>query len=228
MPRSALPSPARPVRYLADTAVVLLAVFPVTVLALNLIQRQHYDAMRDAVSLLALGTGGAAMNTAFFLLGLGIGLTALVLRRSIRTGLAGPALLTIAAVAAFTSGIFHTNADGAPSTTESDIHMVAGITVFLSMIAAMFVFAWRFRRDPRWHRFARPTLIWALAGTVTFLLIPVAGDPRFGLAQRLHIATWLSWLLVAGLRARHVTLSTQDPGQHPVQAPPAQQPARRV
>ena len=228
MPRSALPSPARPVRRLADTAVVLLALFPVTVLALNLIQRQHYDPMRDAVSLLALGTGGAVMNAAFFGLGLGIGLMALVFRRSIRTGLAGPALLTIAAVAAFTSGIFHTNADGAPSTTQSDIHMVAGITVFLSMIAAMYVFAWRFRRDPRWRRFARPTLIWALAGTVTFLLIPVVGDPRFGLAQRLHIATWLSWLLVAGLRARHVKFSTQDPGQDPVQASPGQQPARRV
>jgi hypothetical membrane protein len=228
MPRSARPSPARPVTRLASTAAILLAVFPVTVLTLNLIQRHHYDPIRDAVSLLALGTGGAAMNAAFFLLGLGIGLMALVLRRSVRKGVAGPALLTIAAVAAFTSGIFHTNADGAPSTTESDIHMVAGITVFLSMVAAMFVFAWRFRRDPRWHRFARPTLIWALAGTVTFLLIPLAGDPRFGLAQRLHIATWLSWLLVASLRARHAKLSTQDPGQHPAHASPAQHPARRI
>jgi hypothetical membrane protein len=202
---------------LASTAVVLLAIFPVTVALLNLIQLNHYDVRSDAVSLLALGTGGAAMNVAFFLLGAGIGLVNLVLRRSIRTGLAGPILLTIAALAAFTSGIFHTNADNAPSTTESDIHMVAGITVFLSMVVAMFVFAWRFRRDPRWRSFARPTLIWAVAGAVTFLLIPLVGDPWFGLAQRLQIATWLSWLLVTSLRARHLDLSAHDKARDRVQ-----------
>jgi hypothetical membrane protein len=206
---------------LAGTAIVVLAIFPVTAAVLNFVQIRHYDVLRDAVSLLALGTGGAAMNVAFFGLGIGICLTALVLRRSIRTGLAGPALLTIAALAAFTSGIFHTNADNAPSTTESDIHMVAGITVFLSMVVAMFVFARRFRHDPRWRGFARPTLIWALAGAVTFLLIPVAGDPRFGLAQRLHIATWLSWLLVTNLRARHLELSGQGADQHLIQTTPA-------
>jgi hypothetical membrane protein len=217
MPDPTTPSPGWSPRRLADTAVVLLAVFPVTVTVLNLVQRQHYDVLRDAVSLLALGTGGAAMNAAFFGLGVGIGLMALVLRRSIGKGIAGPALLNIAALAAFTSGIFHTNANDAPSTTQSDIHMVAGITVFLSMVAAMFVFAWRFRHDPRWRRFAGLTLIWAVAGTVTFLLIPVAGDARFGLAQRLHIAVWLSWLLVTGLRARRLNLGARDAYQQSVQ-----------
>src|ERR1700685_1532637 len=135
MPDPTTPSPGWSPRRLADTAVVLLAVFPVTVTVLNLVQRQHYDVLRDAVSLRALGTGGAAMNAAFFGLGVGIGLMALVLRRSIGKGIAGPALLNIAALAAFPSGIFHTNANDAPSTTQSDIHMVAGITVFLSMVA---------------------------------------------------------------------------------------------
>jgi Protein of unknown function (DUF998) len=127
---------------------------------------------------------------------------------------------------AFASGVFHTNANGTPATPESNIHMAAGITVFLTMVAAMYVFAWRFRRDPRWRGFATPTLLWALAGTVTFFLIPLAGDPRFGLAQRLHIATWLSWLLVAAIRTRHRAPDTHQlphpisRTQHPALAHP--------
>lgn len=202
MSNSPLPPAAWASRRVADITIVLLAIFPVTVTALNLIQLGHYDALSDAVSLLALSTGGAALNAAFFMLGIGIALVAWVLRQSVRKAVAGPALLTLAAVAAFASGVFHTNANGTPSTAESNIHMAAGITVFLAMIAAMYVFAWRFRRDPLWRSFATPTLFWALAGTVTFLLIPFAGDPRFGLAQRLHIATWLSWLLVTAIRTR--------------------------
>lgn len=198
-------------RRVADLAIVLLATFPVTVLALNLVQLGHYDVVSDAVSLLALGTGGAAMNAAFFALGIGIALVAWMLRRSVRKAATGPALLVLAAVAAVASGVFHTNANGTPATTESNIHTVVGITVFLTMVTAMYVFAWRFRRDPRWRSFATPTLYWAIAGTVTFFLIPVAGDSRFGLAQRLHIATWLSWLLITAIRTRH-----HAPGAHPL------------
>jgi hypothetical membrane protein len=219
-----LPPAAWASRRVAGIAIVLLATFPVTVMVLNLIQLGHYDALSDAVSLLALGTAGAALNAAFFMLGTGIALVARMLRRSVRKAVAGPALLTLAAAAAFASGVFHINANGTTSTTESNIHMAAGITVFLAMIAAMYVFAWRFRRDPRWRSFATPTLAWALAGTVTFFLIPFAGDPRFGLAQRLHIATWLSWLLVTAIRTRRRT-----PGTHrlPPHAPtPARAPDR--
>ena len=82
---------------------------------------------------------------------------------SVRKATADPSLLTLAAVAAAASGIFHTNANGTPSTTESNIHMAAGITVFLAMVITMYVFGWRFRRDPRWRNFATPTLLWALA-----------------------------------------------------------------
>jgi hypothetical membrane protein len=207
-------------RRVAGIAIVLLAIFPVTVLALNLIQLGHYDVLSDAVSLLALGTAGAAMNAAFFMLGIGIALVAWMLRRSVRKATIGPALLTLAAAAAIASGIFHTNANGTPATTESNIHMAAGITVFLTMVAAMYVFAWRFRRDPRWRSFATPTLLWAITGTVTFFLIPFAGDPRFGLAQRLHLATWLSWLLVTAIRTRrHAPDTPQLPKHIPTPAP---------
>jgi hypothetical protein len=103
--------------------------------------------------------------------------------------------------------------------------MTAGITFFLSMVAAMFVFAWRFRRDPSWRGLAGPTLLWAIAGAITFSLIPVLGDARFGLAQRLHIATWLSWLLVTSLRARRLNRSAPQPQPSPAQPP---SPSRKI
>ena len=70
------------------------------------------------------------------------------------------------------------------------------------MTAAMFVFARRFSKDPAWTNHARPTLAWAVVATVTFLSIPFAPDALFGVAQRAHIATWLSWLIVTMIRAR--------------------------
>jgi hypothetical membrane protein len=209
----------------------LIAVFPVIIVVLNLVQLHSYHPMRDAVSMLALGSGGALLDAAFFLLGIGIWMLARVLAASVPKAVAGPALMTLAGLAAITSGIFHTNADGAPSTTTSNIHMFAGITVFLSMIATMFIFAWRFRRDPAWRRSALPALIWAIAGAATFLLIPVVGDARFGMAQRLHIAVWLSWLLFAGLRARQVSLADLDASQPTSQAgitPPAALPQQHA
>src|ERR1700722_1717198 len=164
---------------LAGVAMVLIAIFPVIIVVLNLVQLHSYHPMRDAVSLLALGSAGVLLDAAFFLLGIGIWMLARVLATSVPKAVAGPALMTVAGLAAITSGIFHTNADGAPSTTASNIHMFSGITVFLSMIVTMFIFAWRFRRDPAWRRSALPTLIWAIAGAATFLLIPVVGDARF-------------------------------------------------
>jgi hypothetical protein len=212
--QSSPPSPLSNLR-LAGIAMALITVFPVIIVVLNLVQLHSYHPMRDAVSLLALGNAGVLLDAAFFLAGFGIWMLARVLATSVHKAVAGPALMAVAGLASITSGIFHTNADGAPSTITSNIHMFAGITVFLSMIATMFAFAWRFRRDPAWRRSALLTLIWAIAGAATFLLIPVVGDARFGMAQRLHIAVWLSWLLFAGLRARQLSRADLDARQPP-------------
>jgi small-conductance mechanosensitive channel len=73
---------------------------------------------------------------------------------------------------------------------------------FLAVIAAMFVFARRFRKDPAWRDYARPTLLWAIAAAVTFLCVPAAPGSLFGAAQLAHVATWMSWMLVTMIRAR--------------------------
>lgn len=101
------------------------------------------------------------------------------------------------------SAIFHTNRSGAPATVSSDIHLTAGITTFVLLVAAMFAMVRPFHRSERWSAFALPTLTWSVVAFATFFLIPILGDADFGMAQRLFVATWLSWLLATALRARH-------------------------
>ena len=52
----------------------------------------------------------------------------------------------------------------------------------------MFVFARRFRSDPAWRAYARPTLLRAIAATVTFLAVPAAPGSLFAVAQYALVA----------------------------------------
>jgi hypothetical membrane protein len=191
-------------RSLATTAALLLAVFPVAVVILNFLQAPSYSWRGNAMSELALGRGGALMFAAFTCMGVGTFLVAVLLHRELPQAKLGPAALIAAGLLDVTSAIFHTNRSGAPATTTSDIHLTAGITTFVLMVLAMFAMVRRFRRSERWSAFALPTLIWSVVAFATFFLIPILGAADFGLAQRLFVATWLSWLLTTALRARHV------------------------
>jgi Protein of unknown function (DUF998) len=197
--------PSAPIRRAATAAAALAAIFPLTVIALNLAQLGHYNPAADAISLLALGKGGLALNVAFIAGGAATFTAAWVLRRSVTRAVAGPALLAFFGCTSIISGLVNTTPDNAPATTASMIHQFAGILGFLAVVVAMFTFARRFRKDPAWHRHARPTLLWAIAAAVTFIAVPAAPPALFGVAQYAHIATWLSWMIVTMLYARSLT-----------------------
>jgi len=211
-------SPSESVRRAAGAAVALMAVFPAAVVVLNLVQLGHYDPAADAISLLALGRGGLALNVAFILGGAAALTAAWVLHRSVTGAVAGPLLIGFFGCTSVVSGLVHTAPDNAPATTASNVHQLAGVLGFLAVIAAMFVFARRFRRDPAWRNYARPTLAWAIAAAVTFASIPFAPDALFGLAQRAHIATSISWLIVTMIRARSLAARQEPAGPPPAAA----------
>jgi hypothetical protein len=195
-------SSSESIRRAATAAIALAALFPVTVVTLNLVQLGHYNPAADAISLLALGRGGVALNVAFIVGGTANFLTAWVLRHTVAGAVAGPLLIGFFGCTSVLSGLVDTNAANAPATTASDVHQMAGVLGFLAGIAAMFVFARRFRKDPAWRDYARPTLFWAIAAAVTFLCIPVAPGSLFGAAQCAFIATGMSWMLVTMIRVR--------------------------
>jgi Protein of unknown function (DUF998) len=191
-------------RSLAAAAFVGLATFPVVVVILNLVHGARYHPLRQAMSELALGRAGWLMAIAFSAMGAGTLLLAVVLRRTTGSRIA-PVLLAIAGLLDFVSASIHTDpSNAATTTTHGTIHNAAGIATFGLVVLAMFISARTFRRDAAWRRFARPTLVWAVCAVGTFFLIPALGDGRFGLAQRIFVAAWLSWLLAAASYARRL------------------------
>lgn len=197
-----------PARSLPVVSIVCTALFPAIVIVLNLVQRDSYSPVRQAISELALGSGGALMVLAFCSLGAGILTVAVVIHRTAGRGRVVPVILGIAAVLAGpASAGFHTDLTGAPTTLHGTIHNAAGLSAFLLLLTAMVVSSLRFRRDAFWRGHATATAVLAVIGLITFCLIPVLGDDRFGLAQRLFVGTFLTWLITtaAYARQRHAT-----------------------
>jgi hypothetical membrane protein len=194
-----------PTRALAIAAACCLSVFPIVVVLLNLVQASDYSVRLQAMSELALGRGGGLMFVGFTLMGVGTLMLAVLLHRDLPTAKVAPAALVIAAVLDLTSAVFHTNRTGTPATTSADVHQAAGISTFVLVVIAMFATVRHFRRHDRWTGFALPTLIWSITSFAAFFLIPILGSASFGLAQRIFVATWLSWMITTAVRARRTT-----------------------
>jgi hypothetical protein len=194
--------PSTGVRRRATMAVACLATFPIVVLFLQLLQPDDYTPVSHAMSELALGRAGLLMGLAFCAMGTGTILVAGVLRSTVETMRVTPILLLIAGVLDFVSATFRTNAPGTPLTTVSNIHEMAGALTFLLMMAAMFASYLPMRHDPRWSGFAPWSLAWAILSVPAFLLIPILGDDRFGLAQRIFVGLFITWLITVAVIAR--------------------------
>ena len=204
-----------PARSLAAVSVASTALFPGIVITLNLVQRAGYSPVRQAISELALGTGGLLMVIAFCGLGTGIFTLAMTIRRVGANGRIVPAILTVAAILAGpASAAFHTDLTGAPTTVHGTIHNVAGIAAFLLLLTAMVVGSFTFRRDVFWRSHAVTTAFLAISGLITFFLIPLLGDDRFGLAQRLFVGTFVTWLITTATYA-HRRLTSTSPAPAP-------------
>jgi hypothetical membrane protein len=198
--------PARPVRGLATTGLVLASLFPLIVVALNVVQRRDYSPTRQAISELALGSGGDLMVVAFCGLGVGILLLAVIIFRTSGKARVTPLLLAVASVLAGPlSAAFHTDRTGAKTTMHGNIHNGAGLGAFLLILLAMVTAAYRFRHEPKWRSHATLTAALAALGIVTFFLVPVLGNSHFGLAQRLFVGTFVAWILTTVAHARNVS-----------------------
>jgi hypothetical protein len=207
-----MPSRQPRTRTLAIAALVAVGLFPVIVLALNLVQQPDgYSAGRDAVSELALGRDGAVMAAAFCSLGVGTLLFAALLRQTSTGAAVRTTLLSIAGVLSFVSAAFHTDRAGAPATAHGHIHDAAGIATFVAMLVTMAISAWRFRREPAWAGFAVPTATLTVAGVVAFFLVPTLGQAHFGLSQRLLIGAFIAWMLTGTIHCLRTTASDVAP-----------------
>ena len=184
----------------ATIALIALLLFPAVVLVLNVVQ-SGYSALSQAMSELALGSAGWLMGVAFVSMGIGTALVGLCIRDSIPRARVAPIALVLAGTLDVVSAFFHTNGDE-PATTASTIHEIAGISTFILVVIAMYATIGSFRRRADWRSFVIPTAVWSIVATGTFFLVPILGDDLFGLAQRIFVATWISWLAVVAARTR--------------------------
>jgi len=201
-------------------AFTVTAVFPLVVVALHLVQSGHYHPLRQAVSELALGRAGWLMAIAFCAIGTGSLLVALILRRIATRPRFGPALLAISGLLSFVSAFVHADGSG-PTTTHGRIHQFVGIATFILITAAMFSLIRAFRRDPAWRPIANPTLAWALTAVASFFLIPISGTAYFGVAQRIMLATFISWQLTISLYAQRAEQRLRNGAEHGYATQPA-------
>jgi hypothetical protein len=199
-------------RSLTTGTLVALAIFPIIVVVLHLIQRNSYDPVLMAVSELALGRGGWLMAVAFCSSAVGMLGFAVVLRRILPGSVVVPGLAVVSALGSAVSAVAHADGETAPASLHGAIHQAAGLTSFATVVIAMFVCAVRFRRDPVWRSFSLPTLLWALCAVAAFLLVPALGPDRFGVAQRIFLVVWLAWPITLVVRVRRMASPTGHPG----------------
>ena len=203
--------PAKQSARIASIAIVGISYFLTAVIALHFL-RPDYDPVSRFVSEYAIGQYGFLMTSAFF--GLSLGSLALVIglyqevSRSVRSWI-GLILLGIWGVAILIAGIFPTALKGAPATTSDNIHALASLVSFLSLIPATILLSRRFKQDEKWRPFHHSALILSLVILGTFIGFFLTFETEFaGLNQRIFIATFLIWLLLTAARLRFIALAS--------------------
>jgi hypothetical membrane protein len=162
------------------------------------------------ISEYALGDYGWLMRSAFFAAGLGTLAIALGLRQSLprcRRAALAAALMAVAALGFVVAGIFDADtADASGKTTitlPGVIHDTSTFVLFLGVIVAAFLLHGLFAREPRWRALSPVALWFAVAMTVSRLvMLVVPADGPGGLSQRVFTALLMIWLAVLGWGVR--------------------------
>jgi hypothetical membrane protein len=182
---------------ITERLVFLCAAYYVIVIIVLHILEPEFDPRFRFMSEYALGDYGWLMTTTFFALGLAsltaaIGLRAVnQLSRSTRLGLG---LLVVAAIFIWLAGIFR----------DSIPHLLAGVVAFPSMVMAVLLLSWTFRRAAGWQTIYPVALFIGLVMLAMFLLM-VADLGMPGLQQRVFIFLFLLWLSIVVHKSVRVT-----------------------
>ncbi|HET8625553.1 MAG TPA: DUF998 domain-containing protein [Gemmatimonadales bacterium] len=178
---------ARIGRILQRVVFVCAAYYVIVVTALHILEPE-FDPRFWFMSGYALGAYGWLMTTTFFVLGLAMFVVAGVLRDAhhpSRDARIGVGLLVVGALFVSLSGVFK----------DSIPHLLAGAVAFPSMVMAVLILSWSFRRAAGWQTIYRATLVIALGMLAAFLsMVADVGMP--GLQQRAFLLLFLLWLSI--------------------------------
>lgn len=200
---------------LAITGIVGPILFTVTFVVQGLFRLDEYSPVAEVVSALEAGPGGWVQQvnfvmfgllTAAFAVGLHLGL------RPTRWGIIGPSLLVLSGMALVWAAVFPLREDAAGLTYDPGLHVVGGVTYFLSSAFGLIVVSRRLANDLRWRPLASYALVAGITAIALFLAIRVFVVPEYaplhawaGLAQRTVLAVLFPCIVVLALRLLRVT-----------------------
>jgi len=195
----------------ALVAMVLISCFAFAVIVLHFL-RTDYNPLQRFISEYAVGPYNFVMRLAFFCLSAG----SLALVVALYTGILGSArsyaaliLILMWGICVFIAGIFPTDLVGSAETSSGSIHDKASLIGFVSIVLASF-FLLRFRRDERWRKYYRSSLLLSVIIMLAFLAFMasiIMQSTMIGLVQRLFIMLVLSWLVITARRIQTTNIS---------------------
>jgi hypothetical protein len=199
---------------LADFAVAGQILFLASVWLLPIVS--EFSLTGDYISELVLGSYGFVQIAAFFIAGFGIlGIAYAVGKLTTDSwgNFIGSLLIAVYGIGAIIAAIFPTDridsaADIWNLSTNGMIHSVTAFISTVSILLAMIILSWKFRKDARW----RSLVVWsALLSTAAFSLsFAQSAGPRVGLMQRFLSTVVSLWLIMTAFRARSIALSEKE------------------
>jgi hypothetical membrane protein len=170
--------------------------------------------VRTPISALAAWPTGWIQNLNFLIGGiLTIAFTYglhLRVQRTERGNLGFP-LLVAGGIGLIVAGVFPwVMVDGVP--TETPLHVVGAVTIFLATGLGLLTFSRRLSDDPLWNDLSTYTFVTGIVVLVLFVAFAAFAiedgtplHPWAGLIQRVLCAVWFTWFIVLALRLRRVS-----------------------
>src|SRR5215212_5717943 len=206
---------------LAAAGIVGPILFTVAFVAQGSFRLEEYSPVAEVVSALEAGPGVWVQQVNFvvfglltiaFAVGLHLGL------RPTRWGVIGPSLLVLSGMALVWAAVFPLREDAAGLTYDPGLHIVGGITYFLSSAFGLIVVSRRLAADPKWRHLAGSALVAGVTAFAMFLAIRGFVVPEdvplhawAGLAQRAVLAVLFPCMVVLALRLLRVARAIDAP-----------------
>jgi hypothetical membrane protein len=176
--------------------------FTVAVVLLHLLS-PDFDPRSRFISEYVHSGHGYLLSSGFLALGIGsILLVWVLLRLESRHAIGwkvGLVLLAIWGIAVFMDGVFPIDAGVAPVSSSGQIHMIAAMVAFLSLMIASLILSLGFRKKAHLQKLARPALVLVALIYLSFILTNLPDPSIQGLTQRLFVLFCLAWLLLVAL-----------------------------
>ena len=206
---------------LAAAGIAGPVLFTVAFIVQGLFRLDEYSPVEEVVSALEAGPWGWVQRVNFVVFGVLTVAFAVGLHRGLRPtrrGVIGPALLVLSGMALEWAAVFPLREDSAGVTYDPGLHIVGGITYFLSSALGLIVVSRRLAADPMWRDLAGYALATGITGVALFVAMGAFVVPEdaplhawAGLAQRIVLLVLFPCTVVLALRLRRVARAAGAP-----------------